>query len=176
MHARTHPPGLSHYSLRVLFPFSQDIPYFHTPKIEYMKNFFFITFLIAAFTGVASAQEAWKNYSRTDELEINYSYTECHDVQNDVHKSIIVLQLVNLTDKQISVSYNQHLWYDGKCRGCDNLPEQTFGIRLAPNETRTGSCEDSKTKALYVFDKMLNVKAAKLDKFELANIQITTAQ
>lgn len=141
-----------------------------------MKNLFFITLLVAAFAGVASAQEAWKNHSRTAELEINYSYTECHDVQNDVHKSIIVLQLVNLTDKQISVSYNQHLYYDGKCRGCDNQPEQTFSFRLAPNETMTGSCENRKVKGLYIFDKMLNVKASELDKFELANIQITTAQ
>lgn len=141
-----------------------------------MKNFLFTSLLFVALIGNTSAQDAWKNYSRTAELEINYQYTECHDVPNGMHKSIVLLQFVNLTNKHLSVSYQKEMWYNDKCTGCDNSPEQLFGIRLAPNETKTGSCDDKKTKALYIFDKMLDVKASTLQKFELADIKITTVQ
>ncbi len=141
-----------------------------------MKNFLFTSLLFVALVGNSTAQDAWKNHSRTAELEINYRYEECHDVVNGTHKSIVMLQFVNLTNKQLSVSYNKHAWYNDICKGCENTPESRMGIRLAPNETKAGSCADKQTKALYIFDKMLNVKANTLQKFELANIQITTVQ
>ncbi len=141
-----------------------------------MKHFLFTTLFFVALISKISAQDAWKNHSRTAELEINYRYAECHDDANGIHKSLVLLQFVNLTNKQLSVSYNKQAWYNDVCKGCENTPESLMGIRLAPNETKIGSCEDKQTKALYIFDKMLHVKANTLQKFELGNIQITTVQ
>lgn len=141
-----------------------------------MKGIYFTALCWATWATGALAQNAWTNYSRTPELEINYRYAECHDTQNGTHKSIVVLQFVNLTGNQLSVSYNKQAWYNDVCKGCENTPESRMGIRLAPYETRTGACDDKKTKAVYIFDKMLDVKSAALQKFELANLQITTVQ
>lgn len=124
----------------------------------------------------AAAQDGWKNYSRSPELEINYRHMECHDTVNGTHKGIVALQFVNLTGSQLSVSYNKQAWYNGICKGCENTAESRMGIRLAPHETQTGSCDNTKTKALSIYEKMLDVKAAVLQKFELGNLQITTVQ
>lgn len=141
-----------------------------------MKEVLFTLLCLASWLTNATAQDAWKNYSRTAELEINYRYVECHDNANGTHKSIVVLQFVNLTGNHLSVSYNKQAWYNNECKGCENTPESRMGIRLAPNETRTGTCEDKKIKALYIFDKMLDVQAAVLQKFELGNLQIINVQ
>lgn len=141
-----------------------------------MRRFLFTTLFFVAAVYCASAQDTWKNYVRTPELEINFRYAECHDVVNGTHKSIVLLQFVNLTGKQLSVSYNKQAWYNDVCKGCENTPESRMGIRLAPNETKTGSCNDKQARQLTIFNKMLNVKAAELQKFELGNLQITTVQ
>lgn len=136
-----------------------------------------LTTVAAVFMQAALAQDSWQSYSKTSEMEINYRYAECHDNANGIHKSIVLLQFVNLTGNHLSVSFDKKLWYDsGKCFGCDNSPEQHFGLRLSPNQTLTGSCDDKKTTSLFIFDKMLEVKSSKLVKFELANIQIIKVQ
>jgi len=137
-----------------------------------MKRLLLFTLLVSAF--IESKAQGWTNYYSSREVDINYQSEDCHDIANGVHKKIVLLQFVNLTNKKLSVSFNKQMWYNGKCTGCDNPPEQHFTVILNPQQTLTGSCADKRNKSLYVVDRMLNrTNTTALTKFELSNIQIS---
>ena len=139
-----------------------------------MKRLLLLAVLMATLIPVRS-QGSWANYYRSNELEINYhAGIECHDLTNGIHKKIVVLQFVNLTNQNLSISFNKQMWYNGRCIGCDNPAEQHFTVTLDPQQSLVGSCEDKQTKSLYIVDKMLNGGNSMLTKFELANIHIAT--
>lgn len=138
-----------------------------------MKRLFLSLLFVSAF--IASRGQGWTNYYSSREVEINYKSEDCHDVANGVHKKIVILQFVNLSNKKLSVSFNKQMWYNGKCTGCDHPPEQHFIVTLSPQQTLTGSCADKQDKSLYVVDRMLNrAGTTALTKFELSNIQVST--
>jgi len=130
---------------------------------------------LVVFIQLGFSQDAWQNRYRSADLEINYLSTQCHDEVNNVHKQIIVLQFVNLTDNQLTVNYDKQMWFDGKCTGCDRSPEHQFTIKLEPRQTIAGSCEN-RNKALHVVAKMLNVKSTVLTKFEIADIKVSKGE
>jgi hypothetical protein len=137
-----------------------------------MKRLLILGAIVSAFVSVKA--QSWTNYHSSREVEINYQKAECHDIANGVHKQVMLLQFVNLTNKKLSVSFNKQMWYNGKCTGCDNPPEQHFTITLNPQQTLAGSCADKRDKSLYVVNKMLNrTSTSALTKFELSNIQIS---
>ncbi len=137
-----------------------------------MKRLLILAAIVPAFVFVKA--QGWTNYHNGREVEINYQKAECHDIANGIHKKIVLLQFVNLTNKKLSVSFNKQMWYNGKCTGCDNPPEQHFTVVLNPQQTLEGSCADKRNKSLYIVDKMLNGSgSSSLSKFELSDIQIS---
>lgn len=141
-----------------------------------MKQHLLSAIIIIACLQQGFSQERWQNHYRSSEVEINYSHADCHDNVNNVHKRLVVLQFVNLTGNKMSVSYDKQMYYGDKCTGCDRSPEHQFTVTLEPNQTVTGSCEDKKNKALYIVEKMLDVKGSSLTKFELAGIKVSKAE
>src|SRR5687767_9458060 len=138
-----------------------------------MKRFSLLMLFIAAFIHAAVSQETWRNYYSSDEIKINYRSMECHDNINGIHKKLVLFQFVNLTERILSLSFDKQMWYNDRCIGCDNSPEQHFTMRLAPKQIIAGSCEDKKAKSLYIVEKMLNAQSSTLTKFDLTNISIS---
>ena len=133
----------------------------------------YILIIIVIYSFSTHAQTTtWENHYRSPEVEINVMPVECHDAANGIHKKLVLLQFVNLTPNELTLSYDKEVWYDGKCAGC-GTDEQRFTITLPANGALSGSCDD-KDKSLYIVDKMLNVKSVALTKFELKNIRIIT--
>lgn len=141
-----------------------------------MRTHFISAIIMIACAHQGISQEAWKNHYRSSELEINYSYADCHDNINNVHKRLVILQFVNLTGNKIAVSYDKQMWYGDRCTGCDRSPEHQFTVTLEPHQTMVGSCEDKKNKALYIVEKMLDVKSSALTRFELAGIKVSQVE
>jgi hypothetical protein len=140
-----------------------------------MKKLFFSILFTTVFIYTTLAQQAWQNYYSSNEIRINYRSVECHDVANGVHKKVVLLQFMNLTARNLSVSFDKQLWYNnGKCTGCTPTPEQHFTVNLSPKQSLEGSCEDKSTKSLYIVESMLNIEGTALTKFELVSLRILT--
>ncbi|HXH17716.1 MAG TPA: hypothetical protein VNJ07_01430 [Chitinophagales bacterium] len=140
-----------------------------------MKQIFSLAVIMMALMRLGMAQEIWQNHYRSEEVEINFRYVACHDQANDIHKQLVVFRFVNLTDKDLTVSFDKRMWHGDKCTGCERSKENQFTVKLAAHQTVAGSCDD-KTKALYIVEKMLEGTSQALTKFELANIRVLTAQ
>lgn len=128
--------------------------------------------LMTIFWQAGVSQDSWQNYFSSTDLEINYKKAECHDPANGIHKSLVLLQYVNHGAKPVSVTFNRQVWYNGKCSGCDQKPEDYYSVKLDANQTISGSCDNRHSKALFIFDKMLDVDSRSLTKFELVDIKI----
>ncbi len=166
---------LIHFLLQPITHSAVHLLFSQPQNSNIMKRILFSLLILAALIKPGVAQEAWQNHFRNTEVEINYRSLECHDEINGIRKKLVVFQFVNLTGKSLSVSFDKQMWYGDKCTGCDRSPEQQFTVKLTPNQTLAGSCED-KTKALYIVEKMIGAKSAALTKFELADIKVLTVQ
>lgn len=128
--------------------------------------------LLAVFMALfAHATDDWKSYYSDNSLNIFYRYTDCHDDANGIHQQKVVFRFVNLTNKNIEVSFAKQLIYHQATNGAD----KTFSLSLPPNQSVEGSCNE-KDKALFSFVKHLNMEGAQLQDFKLTNISVTTIQ
>lgn len=122
----------------------------------------------------AMAQADWTRYTETPEYAIDYKLMDCNQPENGVYKQYYILRFTNKGQKDIEISFNRAVWYNGKCSGCENGQENTRTLLVLAQSSIQGDC-DTKDKTLFIFNKMLdNTTTTRLEKFELRNIQVTT--
>ena len=145
------------------------------------KNIF-LYLVLALFLNTslkAVPTDNWTNYYSDNEIKIEYQYLNC-EYSDRFNQEFVILKITNLTNKQVSVSWNNESWYDEECINCseDNANEYFNEILINANQFVTGNC--STQNSLRIFSKfsdslanMPGVKRiVKLTKFKLQNINI----
>lgn len=129
-----------------------------------------LSFLLAAFSLSALAQQnVWNDYINNEQVNISSMYTECHQPSKGLHHENVLLRITNKTNAELTVAYHLKRVYNGKEVKAD-VSDYTFTVPA--NRTLESSC-DNLTEGLYVFSRILDVKAKSiLNAFELENITI----
>jgi len=127
----------------------------------------------------ATPANNWTDYYSDNEIKIEYQYLNC-EYSDRYNQEFVILKITNLTNKQISVSWNNESWYDEKCINCseDNANESFNEILINANQFVTGSCSTQNNLRIFskFSDSLANMpgvkKIVKLTKFKLQNINI----
>lgn len=118
---------------------------------------------------------SWQILQTTDQIDIRYRYAECKLPSNGSYNENVYLQVVNKTNKPLTVEWDTEHWYDGKCIGCGYNTENHKTIQLRPLETKEGTCAENSESSLRILSRMLTPgSTSTLTDFNLKNIKVTT--
>lgn len=132
-----------------------------------MKRLLFLPLLM--LSGMLFSQENVQLFNN-NQVSVSYSYSDCNDTQNGIYKKNALLKFTNKTAKDITVSFEKKLEYNGKPLATD---AHVFSVVLKPNQTLEGTCAE-KNNALVTFVKFLDkISNKQLTKFTITNVKIT---
>ncbi|MES2588990.1 MAG: hypothetical protein V4622_08420 [Bacteroidota bacterium] len=114
----------------------------------------------------------WQSLFNNDLVNINYRYSECNLIQDAINKEEYYLQIQNLSNETLTLSWDLELIYGDKCFNCyGENDELKFELTLNPNESIEGSCGERNQYKLNIFSKFLDGKSqAKLSDFNIKNL------
>ena len=142
--------------------------------ILYLVFFLFINTSLQANT-----TDNWTNYYSDNDVLIEYQNLNC-EYSDRYNQEFVILKITNLTNNQISVSWNNESWYDKKCINCsvDDTNESYNQVLIDANKFVTGNCSTQNNLRIFskFSDSLANMpgvkKIVKLTKFKLKNINI----
>ena len=108
---------------------------------------FFISLLFVSQQIVSQSTKSIENLGFTtdeivfenDEIKISSSFKKCDDPSVGLERDYIMLTIQNHKNYDVFVEFDQELYYDQKCKTCDNS-EYHFTYRLGPEEVISGKC------------------------------------
>lgn len=120
----------------------------------------------------------WIIYFENEEIIIEYTKMNC-EYEDFFNQEFVIIQLTNKTNKKISVSWKEEIWYDNNCHNCEQDDKEFRKLTiLNTNEILIGKCNfHSNLKIFSKFSEKLEDmpgvnKIMSLTNFELKNIQI----
>jgi len=122
---------------------------------------------------VFSQSDNWEEYYSDNQIKIEYNYMIC-DFSSTASQELIVFRFTNLSENNITLNYENQIWYDGKEINTEhNSDEFRKTINLENNEIITTNCENQ-WKEYSIFSAFVhnetNERYVSLTKFELINI------
>lgn len=118
---------------------------------------------------VLSQNQSITPYYSENGVEIRLIPSDCIDEKYGVTKQYLLIEITNTTSKDVKISFDKELWYNGVV---SSTKENRVEIVVSRNNVVAGTCEVDE-KQLYIFTKMLNLdNARKLTKYELKNIRV----
>lgn len=113
--------------------------------------------------------QEWTSLQSDENLSINFSKINYESKSDGINHERIVFQYQNLTNSDLTISFQRSVSYDGKTQ----LQEKTFQITIPANGSIEYNEANAKDKTFYVFAKDLKgtIKRS-LSNFEFTNIQI----
>lgn len=118
---------------------------------------------------VLSQNQSITPYYSENGVEIRLIPSDCIDEKYGVAKQYLLIEITNTTSKDVKISFDKELWYNGVV---SSTKENRVEIVVSRNNVVAGTCEVDE-KQLYIFTKMLNLdNARKLTKYELKNIRV----
>lgn len=120
--------------------------------------------------------DAWSSLIENPLVKVNYKFIYCHDTENGIHQEKVILQFINLSTKQVKIEWQNQLWYDGKCYGCERFEEAEFtkSITVEPLQTTEGICNLTKQSDLVIHSRMLDIpKSARLTQLNINNLKVS---
>lgn len=156
-----------------------------TTQMIMIKTFFI--FLLVALPSFMFAQggsdqkvksREWQGLVDQSDYKIQYRYNICDLKEDGIVKEEVYLQVSNLTNDTLRVSWDLELFYGERCYNCQGENDELkISFVLQPNEIIEGSCGDENRYHLRLFSKFMNGEAeSKLSDFNLRNLKINTVQ
>ena len=139
-----------------------------------MKTFRLTILLIVLSTSFGLAQSSFEDETifENELASISTQRVECISQRNGTAKVYLLIKATNRSESSISVSFKKNLWFDGKCISCTSQSDEyKVNLELQPNESISGSCDES--NGLRIFVEMMDLKdVRKLSHYELENIEV----
>ncbi len=129
--------------------------------------------LLTLFTAFAFtfSQPDWRLYSSGQQVDVYFTEQDCHDEVNGLHRTYVLLKMVNKTDARLEVSWLTERYEGGRCTTCGK-DEYRQKLVLEPGAEVSSSCSDL-IKPLSLFKKHLDLQNySVLERFELADFQV----
>ena len=148
-------------------------------KKTLLKSSLFL-FSILFANSIFSQSNDWELYYSDNQIKIEYTYQNC-EYTEQFNSEYVVFKITNTTNQNITVEWQEQLWYDDICSNCeqDNIESRKI-INLEAEEILEGECNINSN--LKIFSKFLDKiedlpilgvkKIATLSRFELKNITI----
>jgi hypothetical protein len=148
-------------------------------KKTLLKSSLFL-FSILFANSIFSQSNDWELYYSDNQIKIEYTYQNC-EYTEQFNSEYVVFKITNTTNQNITVEWQEQLWYDDICSNCeqDNIESRKI-INLEAEERLEGECNINSN--LKIFSKFLDKiedlpilgvkKIATLSRFELKNITI----
>ena len=117
----------------------------------------------------------WNLYTDFNGIQIYFKNAECNDEKNGLYQELVLLKFINTTKENLTIEWDNELWYDGKCWTCDNesKEENHFTLKLKAGESIEGECGMDKSRILQIFKRYTNHDDVPvLSNFELKNISV----
>jgi hypothetical protein len=139
----------------------------------------FISLLFVSQQIVSQSTQSIENLGLTydeivfenDEIQIRSYFKKCDDPSVGLERDYIILTIQNYKNYDLYVEFDQELYYDQKCKTCDNN-EYHFTYRLGPKEVISGKCHFDSIAGLRIFHGMPEKwLKEKLSDFKLLNIK-----
>ncbi len=113
----------------------------------------------------------WKIEFQNSEIIIESAVVNLTQTKDGISHEIVIFRYTNLSQKNISLSFNRSSYYGNVCYGC-NGKESQFKLDLKPSQALEYK-EGEKNKTFYLFSKDLKGTIKKeLSKFEITNIVV----
>ncbi|MGV3631393.1 MAG: hypothetical protein ACO1O6_09305 [Bacteroidota bacterium] len=154
-----------------------------TQNITFYKNLFILLcamlpslFFAQGGSGIKVKSQDWQELTIQNDYKVLYRYNICDLKEEGIVKEEVYLQVMNLTNDTIRVSWDLELLYGDRCYNClGENDELKISFVLNPNETIEGLCGDENKYHLRLFSKFMNGEAdSKLSDFNLRNLKINT--
>ena len=145
-----------------------------------ITTFTLILSIIMSINTHAESPNNWTTYYSHNDVKIEYQYTNC-EYSDRFNQEFVILKMTNLTNNNLSISWDNESWYDKKCINCsENKTDEASNKVLIPaNQVVSGDCyiQDN----LRIFSKFSDriedmpgiKKIVELTKFKLKNINIS---
>ncbi len=112
----------------------------------------------------------WKVEYKDIQIQIESKTIIYESIKDGIKHERIVFRYTNLSNQNITITFNRNLVYNGICYGCDK-PEKNYSVQLNAKEVKEFS-DVNKSKTFYFFSKDLKGTIKKtLDSFQLTNIE-----
>jgi hypothetical protein len=133
-----------------------------------------------SFNTHAESPNNWTTYYSDNDVKIEYQYTNC-EYSDRFNQEFVILKMTNLTNHNLSISWDNESWYDKKCVNCseNKTDEASNKVLILANQVVSGDCyiQDN----LRIFSKFSDriedmpgiKKIVELTKFKLKNINIS---
>lgn len=141
--------------------------------MSYRKLILFFTTLIiiAIVSSSFNKTDEWHLYRQDKGIQIYYKQVDCDDVKNGLFQKYVIFKLINTTDFDIKIEWENQLWYNDKCVTCEgNYDNNNISIIIKAHNKVEGDCTNSKLSIFSEFKNHADVD--KLTKFELNNLNI----
>ena len=135
-------------------------------------------FSLFTFNSMGSNPTEWTTYYESNDITITFTYLNCEYLEQ-FNQEYLILRIENTSNKDITIDWQEQLWYDNKCMNCEHdSPEFRKEITVKSGTTISGDCTTYNN--LRIFSKFTEKledmpgvdKITTLTKFELKNLNI----
>ncbi len=114
-------------------------------------------------------------YKEINGVQILYKIATRIDKHNGINADYIEIMLLNTTSNKVQITWQNELWFDGKCQTCDqyNKSEYKHKIILNGSQSLEGDCQTKENSDLLIFIKFNDKPdVRKLSDFELKYLKV----
>jgi hypothetical protein len=127
-------------------------------------NRFFIAlsflFICAFSFGQKNADsKEWTLLQTVDGVKVEFRKGDCNIPSLASYTEQVYIRFTNTSDKLVTVVWTNDMTYGNRCYNCDgNNEEMNQSLKLSPNSSVEGKCEDDNDLRLRIFSKFLNME------------------
>ncbi len=114
-------------------------------------------------------------YKEINGVQILYKIATRIDKHNGINADYIEIMLLNTTSNKVQITWQNELWFDGKCQTCEqfNKKEYEHKVILNGSESLEGDCVSQENKDLLIFINFNDKPdVPKLSDFELKYLKV----
>ena len=114
-------------------------------------------------------------YKEINGVQFFYKIATRIDKHNGINADYVEIMLLNTTSNKVQITWQNELWFDGKCQTCEqfNKKEYQHKIVLNGSESLEGDCVSRENKDLLIFVNFNDKPdVPKLSDFELKYLKV----
>ena len=114
-------------------------------------------------------------YKELNGVQVMYKVATRIDKHNGINADYIEIMLLNTTANKVQITWQNELWYDGKCHTCDQYNKNEFkhSVTLNGSESLEGDCQTMENQDLLIFINFNDKPdVRKLSDFELKYLKV----
>jgi hypothetical protein len=139
------------------------------------KLILLLSVIVLGYTAQSQSLD-WALHSSEKGISFYAKTVECNIIDEAIHQELILLKLVNTTNKDLTVSFNLEIWSDKTQMNKESMDEFYYSIPLKAGESIEGKCENllNPKYRLELFVRFLNMdtRGPIMTHFSIVNLKV----